>query len=71
MTTFPNSPRLIKSALVGVDILNPVSSVVVFQYNLDTMTRRSEVCGETGDGVRCRYSGESICCECGPSLFFR
>jgi hypothetical protein len=32
MTTFPNSPRLIKGALVGVDIFNPLASVVVFQY---------------------------------------
>jgi hypothetical protein len=53
MTTFPNSPRLIKGALVGVDIFNPLASVVVFQYNPDTMTRRLEARatggGETSD----------------------
>lgn len=53
MTTFPNSPRLIKGALVGVDISNPLASVVVFQYNPDTMTRRLEARvtggGETSD----------------------
>jgi hypothetical protein len=42
MTTFPNSPRLIKGALVGLDPMNPVASIIVFQYNPDTMTRRLE-----------------------------
>ncbi len=49
MTTFPNSPRLIKGALVGVDVFNPLGSVVVFQYNPDTMTRRLEA-RTTGGG---------------------
>lgn len=53
MTTFPNSPRLIKGAIVGVDAFNPLASVVVFQYNPDTMTRRLEARstggGETSD----------------------
>jgi hypothetical protein len=40
MTTFPNSPRLIKGALVGLDPVNPLASIIVFQYNPDTMTRR-------------------------------
>ena len=52
MTTFPNSPRLIKGALVGVDPLNPLASVVVFQYNPDTMTRRLEARAATGEGER-------------------
>ncbi|MDI3466983.1 MAG: hypothetical protein OJF50_005804 [Nitrospira sp.] len=52
MSSFPNSPRLIKGALVGVDILNPVGSVVVFQYNPDTMTRRLEARAASGDGDR-------------------
>jgi hypothetical protein len=39
MTTFPNSPKLLKGAIVGVDPLNPLASVVVFQYNPDTLTR--------------------------------
>ena len=42
MTGLSSSPRLIKGALVGVDLLNPLASVVVFQYNPDTMTRRLE-----------------------------
>lgn len=40
MTTFPRSPRLMKGALVGIDIFNPLASVIVFQYNPETMTRR-------------------------------
>jgi hypothetical protein len=40
MTTFPGSPRLMKGALVGLDIFNPLASIIVFQYNPETMTRR-------------------------------
>src|SRR6266404_4544379 len=39
MSSFPNSPRLLKGAIIGVDPFNPLASVVVFQYNPDTMTR--------------------------------
>jgi hypothetical protein len=39
MTTFPNSPRLLKGALVGLDPFNPLASVIVFQYNPDTLSR--------------------------------
>jgi hypothetical protein len=42
MTTFPGSPRLIKGALIGIDIFNPLASIIVFQYNPDTMTRHLE-----------------------------
>lgn len=41
MTTSSNSPRLIKGALIGFSPVNPLAtSVIVFQYNPDTMTRR-------------------------------
>jgi hypothetical protein len=40
MSTFPNSPRLMKGAIVGIDLLNPLASVTIFQYNPETMTRR-------------------------------
>ena len=40
MTNFPGSPRLLKGAIVGLDPVNPLASVIVFQYNPDTMTRR-------------------------------
>ena len=40
MTTFPNSPRVLKGALVGVDPASPIPTVVIFQYNPDTLTRQ-------------------------------
>jgi hypothetical protein len=43
MTTFPLiAPRLIKGAIIGTDPVNPLASVVVFQYNPETLTRRVE-----------------------------
>lgn len=52
MSTFPNSPRLLKGALIGVDPLNPLGSVVVFQYNPDTMTRKLEPRAVAAEGDR-------------------
>ncbi|HWQ69270.1 MAG TPA: hypothetical protein VN494_04835 [Patescibacteria group bacterium] len=52
MTTFPNSPRLLKGAIVGLDLFNPVSSVVVFQYNPETVTRSLQVKGAGDNGDR-------------------
>ena len=51
MTTFPNSPRLMKGAIVGIDIFNPVSSVILFQYNPETLTRtlQAQSSGEGGN----------------------
>lgn len=48
MTTFPDPPRLLKGAFVGLDPMNPLASVVVFQYNPDTMTRPLEVRASCG-----------------------
>lgn len=31
MTSFPNSPRLVKGAIVGVDSMNPPACVVVLR----------------------------------------
>lgn len=50
MTTFPNSPRLMKGAIVGVDIFNPVASVILFQYNPDTLTRTLQAQTMGGEG---------------------
>jgi len=50
MTTFPNSPRMIKGAIIGIDPLNPLASVVVFQYNPDTMTRTLAAQATGGQG---------------------
>ena len=52
MTTFPNSPRVLKGALIALDPLNPVAGVVVFQYNPDTMTRRLEARAVSQEGDR-------------------
>jgi hypothetical protein len=50
MTTFPGSPRVQRGAIIGLDLFNPVASVVVFQYNPDKMTRTLQVqgAGESG-----------------------
>jgi hypothetical protein len=39
MTTFPGSPRLLNGAIVALDPFNPRPSVIIFQYNPDTVTR--------------------------------
>jgi hypothetical protein len=48
MSSFPGSPRVMRGALVGIDIFNPLASVIVFQYNPDTMTRtlQAQTAGE-------------------------
>lgn len=50
MTTFPNSPRLLKGAIVGIDIFNPLASVIVFQYNPETLTRTLQAQSAGGEG---------------------
>jgi hypothetical protein len=52
MTTFPNSPRVLKGALVGVSPTNPIPSVIIFQYNPDTLTRSIKPRAPGGDGAR-------------------
>lgn len=39
MSTFPNSPRLQKGAIVSLDPVDPLASIVIFQYNPETLTR--------------------------------
>ena len=39
MTTFPGSPKVQKGAIIGLDPFSPLASVIVFQYNPDTLTR--------------------------------
>lgn len=50
MTTFPRSPRTQRGAIVALDPFNPVASLVVFQYNPDTMTRTltPQMSGDSG-----------------------
>src|SRR5512139_3924789 len=59
MTTFPGSPKLMKGALVGVDLFNPLASVIVFQYNPDTLTRNltAQTSGGAEAGEAMRLTG--------------
>ena len=52
MSSFPRSPRVLKGALVGIDIFNPLASVIVFQYNPDTMTRTLQAQSASEGGAR-------------------
>jgi hypothetical protein len=52
MTTFPGSPRVLKGALVSIDPLVPIPSVIVFQYNPDTLTRTLKPRSPGGDAAR-------------------
>jgi hypothetical protein len=54
MTSYPRSPRLLKGAIVGFDHFNPLASVVLFQYNPDTLTRtlQAQTAGGEGGGER-------------------
>ena len=51
MSTFPNSPRLIKGGLVVLDAATgAVKRTIALQYNPDTLTRSYQVQGVGGDG---------------------
>jgi hypothetical protein len=53
MTSSPLSPSVFKGALIAADPLRPLSSVVVFQYNPETLTRTltaRTTGGEAGSG---------------------
>lgn len=59
MTTFPGSPKTQKGAIVGLDPFNPLASVVVFQYNPDTLTRTltAQTVGGDAPGEALRLKG--------------
>jgi hypothetical protein len=51
VNTSPRSPRTLKGAIVALDIFNPVASVIVFQYNPESLTRSiSPQIGSEGGG---------------------
>jgi hypothetical protein len=53
MSDFPDSPTVLKGAIISVGLTNPVPTVIAFQYNPDTLTRTLEprtVKGQDGDG---------------------
>lgn len=51
MTSALPYPRHVRGALIGLDPLNPVASVIVFRYNPETITRtlQPQMGGEGGD----------------------
>lgn len=51
MTTFPNSPRVLKGGIVLVDPESAaVRRIIVLQYNPDTLTRKLQPQGTGGEG---------------------
>jgi hypothetical protein len=52
MTTFPNSPKLTKGAIVGIDPLNPLASVIIFQYNPKQLSRSLQARAAGVEGAR-------------------
>ena len=52
MSGFTRSPQTIKGAIIGLDLFNPLASVIVFQYNPDTMTRTIRPQGSGDSGAR-------------------
>lgn len=60
MTAFPGSPLLLKGAIIGVDKFNPLASIIIFQYNPDTLTRTLTAQtsgGDTNRGEALRLKG--------------
>jgi hypothetical protein len=39
MTSFPGAPKVLKGAIIGVDLFNPLASVAIFQYNPEQISR--------------------------------
>ncbi len=59
MSSFPGSPQVMKGALVGIDPFNPLASIIIFQYNPDTLTRTltTQTTGGTERGEAMRLTG--------------
>ena len=61
--TTPLSPRILRGAIVGFDLFNPLAAVCVFQYNPDTVQRalQPRSAGEGGaKGEATRVTGAPI-----------
>lgn len=50
MTTFPRSPRLMKGAIAGYAVNNPIASVIIFQYNPAKLTRSLTARTQSSEG---------------------
>src|SRR5262249_61575663 len=52
MSTFPNSPRLLKGGIVLIDPdTSAVRQIIALQYNPDSLSRTHQVQGVGGEGV--------------------
>lgn len=60
MSAFPGSPRTLQGALVAIDPLAPLPTVIPFQYNPHTMTRQLEVRGADGGPAATSYAGAPV-----------
>ena len=60
MSAFPGSPRTLQGALVAIDPLLPVPTVVLFQYNPHTLTRQLEARGADGGPAATSYTGAPV-----------
>lgn len=67
MSGFPGSPRLLKGAVVGLDPVNPLASVIVFQYNPDSVQRSLRARAAAGQASR----GEALRLEGPPEETIR
>ena len=52
MIASPLAPRLLKGALVSVDLASPIPTVIIFQYNPETLTRQLKARGMQGEGAK-------------------
>lgn len=60
MTGFLGSPRVARGAIVGVDPMNLLASVVVFQYNPDEMVRTLQARAASGSGQSTGARNEAL-----------
>jgi hypothetical protein len=60
VSAFPGSPRTLQGALVAIDPLLPVPTVVLFQYNPHTLTRQLEARGADGGPAATSYTGAPV-----------
>ena len=50
MSSFPGYPRLLKAAIVSLDILNPIPNVILLQYNPKKISRSFQPTSPSGEG---------------------
>ncbi len=50
MADFPRSPKLLRGAIVGFDMMNPLASVIIFQYNPAKLTRSLTAKTQSNEG---------------------